>query len=286
LQAITAANNAADAANEAKDSAVGAAAAATTAATSASQAAADVNAAKQAALQAAADVEAAKNAANTAAASANTAASDAGAAAASATDAAGKSVELNTHPPKIIAGEWWMWNIASHEYVNTGLPSRGPEGRGPIVLPSGNYGNWVDAAGMYLDSGVKASIPVEFTEAGARENIHPTESLPSMLGKISKWFTDFGPLAWKIPDVDHEPGEDDLTYADGINIYSFGVGSEARHIDADGDITFYKLYAITGEGKAVWEEIGGTSLPGNVYLTGANYYNSSVKLIQEGDLNG
>ena len=54
--------------------------------------------------------------------------------------------------------------------------------------------------------------------------------------------------------------------------------------DEEGEYVFYRLYDLAG-GKASWKESGsGTALPGNVYLTGANYYNESVRTIKQGYL--
>jgi hypothetical protein len=97
-----------------------------------------------------------------------------------------------------------MWDAEHDQYLDTNLPARGEEGRGPIVLPNGNYGNWDEASGDYVDSGVAASTvidiqneTVEFVEAPQKENIQSGENIPTLFGKISKWFATLGALAWK-----------------------------------------------------------------------------------------
>jgi two-component system sensor histidine kinase VanS len=61
------------------------------------------------------------------------------------------------------------------------------------------------------------------------------------------------------------------------------IGDDVR-VAEDGEYVFYRLYDLAG-GKASWQESGsGTALPGNVYLTGANYYNESVRTIKQGYL--
>ncbi len=80
----------------------------------------------------------------------------------------------------------------------------GQNGRSVIVLPNGNYGNWNDETGEYEDSGVAASatvdledVPVSFTEAETKDTIYSGETVPAVFGKLKKWFSSFGSLAWK-----------------------------------------------------------------------------------------
>ena len=80
------------------------------------------------------------------------------------------------------------------------------------MLPNGNYGNWDNGLGQYVDSGVYASAtlilettPVQFVEAEIRANIQSGEGVTSLFGKIKKWFADLGALAFK-NSVDY--GED------------------------------------------------------------------------------
>ena len=78
--------------------------------------------------------------------------------------------------------------------------------------------------------------------------------------------------------------ENTLSYVntDGTTI-NFRIGDDVR-VAEDGEYVFYRLYDLAG-GKASWQESGsGTALPGNVYLTGANYYNESVRTIKQGYL--
>ena len=88
----------------------------------------------------------------------------------------------------------------------------------------------------------------------------------------------------EIPTLEAIPDENTLSYVntDGTTIY-FRIGDEVR-VAEDGEYVFYRLYDLAG-GKASWQESGsGTALPGNVYLTGANYYNESVRTIKQGYL--
>ncbi len=181
--ATNTANAAAQAANIAKD-------AANLAATAANTATTNVTAAKEAANAAATNANEAKEAANTATARANTAAAN--------------NEALNTHPAKIQDGTWWLWSLETKTYTDTTVPARGPVGKAPVVLTNGNYGNWDETSQSYVDSGVYATTsvdlqnaPVSFTEAPTRVAINSEETLPTLFGKIKKWFSDLGSLAWK-----------------------------------------------------------------------------------------
>lgn len=88
----------------------------------------------------------------------------------------------------------------------------------------------------------------------------------------------------EIPTLEAIPDENTLSYVntDGTTI-NFRIGDDVR-VAEDGEYVFYRLYDLAG-GKASWKESGsGTALPGNVYLTGANYYNESVRTIKQGYL--
>lgn len=88
----------------------------------------------------------------------------------------------------------------------------------------------------------------------------------------------------EIPTLEAIPDENTLSYVntDGTTI-NFRIGDEVR-VAEEGEYVFYRLYDLAG-GKASWQESGsGTALPGNVYLTGANYYNESVRTIKQGYL--
>lgn len=88
----------------------------------------------------------------------------------------------------------------------------------------------------------------------------------------------------EIPTLEAIPDENTLSYVntDGTTI-NFRIGDEVR-VAEEGEYVFYRLYDLAG-GKASWKESGsGTALPGNVYLTGANYYNESVRTIKQGYL--
>ena len=93
----------------------------------------------------------------------------------------------------------------------------GPQGKPLIVLENGNYGNWDESLGIYVDSGVLAAatvdiegVPVTFTEAALRENILSEETIPTVFGKIKKWFSSLKALAFKdkvdyTTDIDNTP---------------------------------------------------------------------------------
>lgn len=228
--------------------------AATIATSSANQATIDANNAKTVADQAAIEAKSAENAATIAATSANNAANlanqattNANNATLNATTTATKAEELNANQPKIVTGEWWVYNLATHTYVNTGLPARGSEGKGPIVLPNGNYGNWDEDSEEYIDSGIEASATsdienaiVNFTESDTRENLQTGEKVPTLFGKLKKWFNDLGTLAWKskidyASDIDNLPDLATTTFVN--NAISNHNTSNTAHSDIREELT-------------------------------------------------
>lgn len=88
----------------------------------------------------------------------------------------------------------------------------------------------------------------------------------------------------EIPTLDTTPTGETLGYVNtnGTTV-SFRIGDEVRVLEED-EYVFYRLYDLA-DGVASWQESGsGTALPSNVYLTGANYYNESVRTIKQGYL--
>ena len=81
---------------------------------------------------------------------------------------------------------------------------RGPEGKPLTVLANGHYGQWDEAQGKYVDSGIEAAATVDinnvhvtFTESAAHAQIETGESIPTLFGKIRKWFSELKTLAFK-----------------------------------------------------------------------------------------
>lgn len=202
--ANTQANSAQAAATNANEKATLAeqnAAIAATATENANNATANANAATESANTAISNANAATQSAIEATNNANIATTDANNAANYANEVAADTEELNEHPPVIITGTWHVWSTQDNEYKDTGITA---QGRALIVLPNGNYGNWDDATGQYLDSGVAASasidletVPVNFTEAAERSNIVSGETVPQAFGKILKMQNDLGTLAYQ-----------------------------------------------------------------------------------------
>lgn len=178
-----------------------------------------------------------------------------------ANSAAAKGEKLNAHQPiQQVNGEgvltWWAWNLATDEYMDTTLPARGPQGKGPVVLPNGNYGNWDEELRQYVNSGIEAAatidlenLPVQFAEAEERETIESGETVPTVFGKIKRWLSDLGALAWKsrvdyTADIDNTPEipeqiqsdylQEDETAKDFIKNKPF-IPSKTSHITNDTD---------------------------------------------------
>lgn len=67
-----------------------------------------------------------------------------------------------------------------------------------------------------------------------------------------------------VPTLDHEPGENDLSFSDSNGEHTFLIGNQARVLDTEkGEFVFWQLYDIAG-GKAVWKKAGSG---GDIQLT-------------------
>lgn len=117
-----------------------------------------------------------------------------------------------TNPDVSVTGSYPDLNLKFK--IPEGL--RGDQGKPLVVLANGNYGNWDELSADYVDSGVAASATVDienatvnFTESATRENLNTGEKVPVLFGKIKKWFSDFGALAWKTK-VDYQSDIDNL----------------------------------------------------------------------------
>lgn len=89
----------------------------------------------------------------------------------------------------------------------------------------------------------------------------------------------------EIPTFESVPDSTVVSYVNSEgNTINFRIGDECRVLE-DGEYTFYKLYDLVN-GVASWDMTGGGGavLETNVYLQGANYYNDSVTIIKDGQI--
>lgn len=118
----------------------------------------------------------------------------------------GKNIELRKHEgyiqTRLVGGEWA--NLIALSELKGDKGDRGLQGKPLIVLSNGHYGYWDEEQGKYVDSGVEAAATVDinnvnvtFTEAAERKQIETKESIPTLFGKIRKWFSDLKALAFK-----------------------------------------------------------------------------------------
>lgn len=158
---------------------------------------------------------------------------------------------------------------------------RGEQGKPLVVLANGNYGNWNESTQQYDDSGVQASatvdlenVPVAFTEAATRETINTGETVPTVFGKLKKWFSDLGALAWK-SKVDYQNDINNLptlvTSTDINNAVNTHDISGETHSDIRTSLTTLQQNTLTalrvheGTGISVTaEEDGSITLSANV----------------------
>lgn len=81
-------------------------------------------------------------------------------------------------------------------------------------------------------------------------------------GTIQEWLKSIEGKSWKVIDIVHVPGENDLTYEEEGKTIPFPIGSEVRFYDPEKqDYLFYKLYNISADNKAEWK-IAGTGSGG------------------------
>lgn len=60
-----------------------------------------------------------------------------------------------------------------------------------------------------------------------------------------------------VPTLDHEPGQNDLTFSDTEGVHTFLIGDQARVMDAEKrEYVFWQLYDITSDNKALWKKSG------------------------------
>ena len=89
---------------------------------------------------------------------------------------------------------------------------KGEDGHSPVI-DINEAGNWtIDGVdtGWSAVSQINVDTQIEFTEATERNNINSNESVSTIFGKIKKFFTDLGTLAFKnkvdyANDIDNKP---------------------------------------------------------------------------------
>jgi len=175
-----------------------------------------------------------------------------------------------TNPDVSVTGSYPDLNLKFR--IPEGL--RGDQGKPLVVLANGNYGNWDELSADYVDSGVTASATVDienatvsFTESATRENLNTGEKVPALFGKIKKWFSDFGALAWKTK-VDYQSDIDNLptlvTSTDINNAINTHNTDNESHSDIRASLTTLQQNALTalrvheGTGISVTQESDGS----------------------------
>ena len=123
---------------------------------------------------------------------------------------------------------------------------------------------------------------VDIVRSGTTEEGYPIDEVSFTIPKGDTGSVD---NLYQTMEIDHVPGDSDLTWTTSNGTAEpYPIGAEVYYREAPGEVTFYKLHDVVN-GKAIWDEAGGgIALPGNVYLTGANYYNESVRTIKQGYL--
>jgi hypothetical protein len=190
-------------------------------------------------------------------------------AAAPAFSVSAESKAPGTAPEVAVSGTYP--NLALTFKIPQGL--QGQQGRPVVVLPNGNYGNWDNGLGQYVDSGVAASAtivldqtPVNFTEAEVRANIQSGEGVTALFGKIKKWFSDLGALAFKskvnyATEVENAPTavsafENDAGYQTALDVEDAVAGidlSPYEQISNKVDVSSQATATQYPTAKSVWD---------------------------------
>jgi len=167
--------------------------------------------------------------------------------------------------PEIEPYEYYIWGYNAAEdnidWYSAGKleGAAGAAGKSPFVNIDGFWVYYNDETGDYVTTAIKAegkdgkSAYQQAVDEGFKGN--PAEWLESLQGKDGKDGKDGE--SWKVLDIDHLPGENDLTYVEGGETKPFPIGAELRFYDTEEEEhVFYKLYDITSEDKAVWKLAG------------------------------
>lgn len=76
-------------------------------------------------------------------------------------------------------------------------------------------------------------------------------------GSVSDFLSEMRGQDWRVMDIDHIPGENDLTYEEDGMTKTFPIGAELRYFDTEREeYVFYKLYDLNQFGLAVWKLLG------------------------------
>jgi hypothetical protein len=215
--ATTDANNAAQAANSAATAANEAATNATNVVSDASGAAGDAAAAAIAANNAASLAAGAAGEANAATAAANTATTNANNAATTANTAAGNADTATSaaNTAATAAGA-----AAGTANAAAGAANTAAEAANDATDAANTATANAEAAATAANAAAEAALsPVAFTEAGELANINSEETTPTIFGKLKKWFSSFGALAWK-SKVDYNNDIDNLPVIPSAQIQS------------------------------------------------------------------
>ncbi len=143
-----------------------------------------------------------------------------------------------------------VWQQITNKFAaKTSIPTKLTqlEGGGNVLLSTEGAGKaWAD-----IISGL--------TEADIASLVSSIKGLKGVdTAGITDQLTILSKVGYAVPTLADKPTENTLSFTDSEGTYNFKIGSFARVADAKSDVgyTFYMLYDITSENKAVW---GGVS---------------------------
>lgn len=158
------------------------------------------------------------------------------------TEAIGKALETAEHPTFIGKDNYvYQYNFSTKKYDKSDIYAKGDVGKGFKVL------GYFDSLQTLQDTverpeggdvyGVGSASPYDFyIWDGINDTWVNNGKIQGIKGESGK--------SWRVPDIDHKPGEKDLIYIEDGKEYIYPIGAEVRYLDEEKGYTFYKLYNI------------------------------------------
>lgn len=152
------------------------------------------------------------------------------------------------------------------------------------VIPQGLQGFTPELSIGKVTTGLPGTLAsAEMIDKGVAESGAPKKEI---IFTIPAGATGSVEGVYKTQDIDHVPGESDLTYEAAGKTLPYPIGAELRYYDPDKvEHVFYKLFDLA-DGKAVWKLAGSGSSEGLVFLSAPENFETSYIEIKDGGLGG
>lgn len=181
----------------------------------------------------------------------------------------------------------WGYNVSTQQsdWIDQGFleGSAGEAGKSPYVNTEGFWVYYNDETGEYITTSIKA-------EGKDGLSAYQQALNDGFEGSLTEWLKSLRGESWRVPDIDHIPGANDINYVDGDSTVDYPIGGEVRFYDsAKEKYVFYKLSNILGEGdsrQAEWNLSGsGEDLSHKEVIVSASEWISSEG-VWKAEING